>query len=431
MDNVLGCELLKNLVLNGFENISIVDYDKVVLSNLNRQFLFQYFKPHNTIDFRKNDVGKFKSQLAFETIKSWNTSIFSKFYVERVEELNLKLLSDFDVIFSALDSIQSRRWLNSAFFEIYRFYHISTSDSELDENNAFKILIDGGSQDLYGHVRVIRPGLTSCLECSLTLYSSEEPFPCILTDNLKSPEDCINYSLYIYFDYGQSGVSPSNVLDGSDEGLLEYIYENSRKIAESKNIKGVTLDLVNLICNRSILNIPTTNSIVSSLMVNVLLNQDFNYNFYFYSGDGITNLSKFKLQPDKSCVVCNCKCIKLKVKSEMKLSELLSILYKEIGVESLNISSDRGAVYFDDPKSLRALYSYRLNMKLSDLRDVVSEKIYLTSKDSQTWSVRSVRSEEYLKYPSKESNRRRYSHSGHLRFAKASKTNHNKVLYKL
>lgn len=34
-------------------------------------------------------------------------------------------------------------------------------------------------------------------------------------------------------------------------------------------------------------------------MVNVLLTQDFNYNFYFYSGDGITNLSKFKLQPDQ------------------------------------------------------------------------------------------------------------------------------------
>eukprot|EP00375_Theileria_parva_P003440 XP_766122.1 hypothetical protein [Theileria parva strain Muguga] len=322
----LGCELLKSLVLNGFENISIVDFDKVVLSNLNRQFLFQ-----------KNDVGKFKSQIAFENIKPWNTSKFPQFYVGRVEELSLKLLSEFDVIFSALDTIQSRRWLNSAFFEIYRFYNISNTNSQLSEDNSLKILIDGGSQDLYGHVRVIRPGFTSCLECSLTLYSSE-----------------IILCIFILIMVHQVFLPPAHLMK---------------------------------IRRRAILNIPTTNSIISSLMVNVLLTQDFNYNFYFYSGDGITNLSKFKLQPDQNCVVCNCKCIKLKVKLEMKLVDLLRVLYKKISVDSINISSDLGVIYFDNPKSLSDLYAYRLNMKLSDLKDVLSGKLYLTSKDSQTWII--------------------------------------------
>ena len=53
----LGCPLLNYLASSGVCNIGIVDFDKVELSNLNRQILF------NTSDIGKYKVYQAKSKI--------------------------------------------------------------------------------------------------------------------------------------------------------------------------------------------------------------------------------------------------------------------------------------------------------------------------------------------------------------------------------
>ena len=85
----IGCELIKTLVLTGFQNISIIDLDTIDVSNLNRQFLF-----------RKKHVGMSKSQVAKESVEKFvkKGSINIDAYTGNVKEerFGLEFFKKFD-----------------------------------------------------------------------------------------------------------------------------------------------------------------------------------------------------------------------------------------------------------------------------------------------------------------------------------------------
>ena len=69
----LGCPLLTYLASSGICNIGIVDHDRIELSNLNRQTLF------NTCD-----LGKFKSDCAKKAIGKINKKVNVVSYKEKL-----------------------------------------------------------------------------------------------------------------------------------------------------------------------------------------------------------------------------------------------------------------------------------------------------------------------------------------------------------
>ena len=98
----LGCPLLTYLAASGVGKIGIVDFDKVEISNLNRQTLFN-----------PNDIGKFKVNQAKKAINKINKKIKIITYKKKLTSKNIKkILNKFDIICDGTDNYNTRYLIN-------------------------------------------------------------------------------------------------------------------------------------------------------------------------------------------------------------------------------------------------------------------------------------------------------------------------------
>jgi len=98
----LGCPLLTYLAASGVGKIGIVDFDKVEISNLNRQTLFS-----------PSDIGKFKVNQAKKAINRINKKIKIVSFKKKITSKNIKqILSSFDIICDGTDNYNTRYLIN-------------------------------------------------------------------------------------------------------------------------------------------------------------------------------------------------------------------------------------------------------------------------------------------------------------------------------
>jgi len=98
----LGCPLSIYLASLGIGTIGIVDNDKVELSNLNRQIIYNI-----------NDIGKYKVDVAKNKIKLINKNIIIKSHKIRLNKNNIeKLIKNFDIVCDGTDNFKTRLLVN-------------------------------------------------------------------------------------------------------------------------------------------------------------------------------------------------------------------------------------------------------------------------------------------------------------------------------
>lgn len=129
--------LLYYLAAAGVGRIRIIDFDRVELSNLNRQILYSM-----------HDIGKFKAVAAAARLRDLNPEIEIEPVVERIDGSNFQSLThDAHLLIEGGDSAEGRLLFNRLALKYGKTY------------------IHASAQYNYGYVFTVVPGISACFEC--------------------------------------------------------------------------------------------------------------------------------------------------------------------------------------------------------------------------------------------------------------------------
>uniref|UniRef100_A0A3B5RAI1 NEDD8-activating enzyme E1 catalytic subunit n=1 Tax=Xiphophorus maculatus TaxID=8083 RepID=A0A3B5RAI1_XIPMA len=281
----LGCELLKDLALSGFRNIDVVDMDTIDVSNLNRQFLF-----------RSKDVGRPKADVAADFINS------------RIPGCQ------FHIIVCGLDSIVARRWMNGMLLSLLVY-----EDGEVDQTSVVP-LVDGGTEGFKGNARVILPGLTACVDCTLELYPPQINFPmCTIATMPRLPEHCVEYVRILQWPK-EMPFGDGVALDGDDPEHIQWVFQRSLERSAEFNITGVTYRLTQAACATEVFKLATSAYVpLSNYMV-------------FNDVDGLYTYT-FEAERKENCSACSQIPQDLRFTPSSTLQEVLNYLTESASLQ--------------------------------------------------------------------------------------------------
>ena len=148
----LGCPIADYLSRAGVGTIGIADFDKINLSNIHRQNLYN-----------SKDIGKYKVDVVREKIKLINPFTKIKTYKKKISDKNLNnIINSFNIIVDGSDNFRTKFLLNK--------YSIKYK----------KILIVGAISKFDGHVFTFdfKDKKTPCLRCFYQSEPSDEILNC-------------------------------------------------------------------------------------------------------------------------------------------------------------------------------------------------------------------------------------------------------------
>lgn len=132
----------------------------------------------------------------------------------------------------------ARRWINSMVCSLVTFEPTPDGGSAPDLSSVIP-LIDGGTEGLKGHARVIFPRVSACFECTLDLFPPQLAVPlCTIAETPRNAAHCILYAHLILRDREMPDAPKP---DTDDPEYQQWVFAKAAQRAATFGIGGVTL----------------------------------------------------------------------------------------------------------------------------------------------------------------------------------------------
>uniref|UniRef100_A0A8C1GW34 NEDD8-activating enzyme E1C n=1 Tax=Cyprinus carpio TaxID=7962 RepID=A0A8C1GW34_CYPCA len=292
--------------LSGFRHIHVVDMDTIDISNLNRQFLF-----------RPKDVGRPKAEVAADFVNDRVLGCNVVPHFKKIQDLDESFYRQFHIVVCGLDSVVARRWMNGMLLSLLIY-----EDGVLDPSSIIP-LIDGGTEGFKGNARVILPGMTACIDCTLELYPPQVHTG-ILCCNI-----VLNMSAYCF---------DGEALDGDDPKHIQWVYQKSLDRAAEFSITGVTYRLTQGVVKRIIPAVASTNAVIAAACATEVFKiatsayVPLNNYMVFNDVDGLYTYT-FEAERKENCSACSQVPQDLQFLPSAKLQEVLDYLTENASLQ--------------------------------------------------------------------------------------------------
>ncbi|XP_055624776.1 nedd8-activating enzyme E1 catalytic subunit [Toxorhynchites rutilus septentrionalis] len=360
----LGCELLKNLALMGFRDIHVIDMDTIELSNLNRQFLF-----------RRADIGKSKAECAASFVNARIPGCSVKPHFSKIQDFDSGFYRQFHIIVCGLDSIVARRWINGMLISMVEYQE----DGSVDETTIIP-LVDGGTEGFKGNARVILPGMTACIDCTLDLFPPQISYPlCTIANTPRLPEHCIEYVKIIQWSK-ENPFGSDVVLDGDDPQHITWVYEKAQERANTFNITGLSYRLVQGVLKNIIPAVASTNAVIAAACATEVFKiassccEPLNNYMVFNDSDGIYTYT-YEAEKKSDCLACSQvpRLVDVVDPNTMTLQDLIQYLcdssefqMKSPGLTA-NVEGKNKTLYMSTVRSIEEATKSNLTLSLGEL----------------------------------------------------------------
>lgn len=134
--------------------------DTIDPSNLNRQFLF-----------RATDINQPKATVGAAFVNKRVGGAEVTGHHCKIQDKGPDFYKQFNIVICGVDNVAARRWMNAYLHSL--LVYESPGDEEMEGNDAEPLvdpgsvifLVDSGTEGFKGNVRVITPGISSCIDC--------------------------------------------------------------------------------------------------------------------------------------------------------------------------------------------------------------------------------------------------------------------------